>query len=47
VCGIAPAIVMKYGDYDYTHGFNVQPNTFPFVLRARKGREKKVEEKYQ
>lgn len=21
--------------YDYTHGFSVQPNPFPFVLRAR------------
>jgi hypothetical protein len=28
-------------------GFNVQPNWFPFKLRARKGREGLVEEEYE
>lgn len=28
--------------YDYTNGFNVQPNWFPFSMTPRKGRDKIV-----
>ena len=36
-----------YGEYEYTKGFNVQPEKFPFVLTARGGKGKLVEEVYQ
>jgi hypothetical protein len=28
--------------YDYTHGFNVQPNWFPFDLKARSEHRAKI-----
>jgi len=34
-------------EYDYTKGFNAQPERFPFILSPRKGRERIVEEKYE
>lgn len=46
-CDIRPSPGVKYGDYDYCHGFNVQPNKFPFELKPRKGRDQIVEEEYQ
>ncbi|KAH8805992.1 cytochrome P450 [Xylogone sp. PMI_703] len=46
-CDIGPSPGVTYGEYDYCHGFNVQPNRFPFELIARKGRDKLVEEDYR
>ena len=46
-CDIQAKAGFKYGEYDYTKGFNVQPNWFPFELKARKGRESLVEEEYK
>lgn len=33
--------------YDYTRGFNAQPNWFDFELKGRPGREKVVRERYE
>jgi cytochrome P450 len=45
-CDIAPTPGAKYGAYDYCHGFNVQPNNFPFELKPRRGRDRIVEGEY-
>jgi cytochrome P450 len=46
-CDINAKEGWKYPDYDYTKGFNVQPNWFPFKLKAREGREYLVEQAHE
>jgi hypothetical protein len=46
-CDINAKEGWKYPDYDYTKGFNVQPNWFPFKLKAREGREYLVEQVHE
>jgi len=46
-CDISAKKGWKYGEYRYTTGFNVQPEKFPFGLKAREGREKLVGSEYE
>ncbi|KAE8454276.1 hypothetical protein EG329_005201 [Mollisiaceae sp. DMI_Dod_QoI] len=46
-CEIEKMDGWKYGEYEYTAGFNVQPLKFPFKLRAREGRGRIIEAGYE
>jgi cytochrome P450 len=47
VCEVSEKKGHKPPEYEYTAGFNAQPKWFDFELRARRDRDKLVEERYQ
>ncbi|PVH78158.1 cytochrome P450 [Cadophora sp. DSE1049] len=47
LCDVRGADGWDYSGYRYTKGFNVQPEKFPLVLKARDGRDAIVKKEYE